>query len=208
MAGTPGKPAGARRRKVYDQAYFDTWYRQRGMGGGAALSRKVGLAVAMAEYHLGRPLQSVLDVGCGEGAWLAPLRRLRPGVRYLGVDASEYAIARHGARRNLHWLPFGDLASLTLPEPVDLLVCADVMHYLEDAELKRGLREFPRLCDGVAFLELFAEGDDIVGDTEELHWRPASWYRSLFARHGFRWAGPHCYLSAGLAARATAMELP
>lgn len=205
---TSGKGPAGGRGKVYDQAYFDTWYRQRGLGSSATLSRKIALAVTMAEYHLGRPIQSVLDVGCGEGAWLAPLRRLRPKVRYLGVDSSEYAIARHGSRRNLHWLPFGDLAALTLPEPVDLLVCSDVMHYLGDEELKRGLREFPRLCDGVAFLELFAEGDDIIGDTEGLHWRPAGWYRSLFARHGFRWGGPHCYLSAGLVARATAMELP
>ncbi len=194
--------------KVYDERYFDTWYRQRGMGGGAPLSRKVALAVAVAEYHLGRPLQSVLDVGCGEGAWLAPLRRLRPRVRYLGVDASEYAVQRHGARRNLHLLPFGELAALELPEPVDLLVCSDVMHYLDEGELRRGLAHFARLCDGVAFLELFAEGDDIVGDTDGLHWRPKAWYRRLFAQAGFTFAGSHCYLGAGLAARATALELP
>ena len=194
--------------KVYDKKYFDGWYRKRDLGGAAALARKVALAVAVAEYHLGRPLKSVLDVGCGEGAWRAPLLRLRPKLRYLGVDNSDYAIERYGARRNLHWMPFGDLAALPLSESVDLLVCSDVMHYLPDDELLRGLKEFPRLCHGVAFLEVFAEGDEIVGDLVGLQRRPAAWYRKAFARAGFTPAGSHAYLSAALAARATALELP
>ena len=194
--------------KTYDQRYFDTWYRQRDLGGKAALARKVALAVALAEYHLGRPIRSVLDVGCGEGAWRAPLLALRPKLFYMGVDSSEYAIARHGVRRNLHWLPFGDLEVLPPMGPVDLLVCSDVMHYLTDEELKRGLREFARLCDGVAFLEVFAEGDEIIGDLHEMRRRPAAWYRRAFQRAGFTAAGSHTYLSARVAAAATALELP
>lgn len=194
--------------KTYDRRYFDTWYRQRDLGGRAALSRKVALAVALAEYHLGRPIRSVLDVGCGEGAWRAPLLALRPKLHYMGVDSSEYAIARHGARRNLHWLPFGDLAALPPMRPVDLLVCSDVMHYLPDDELKRGLKEFARLCDGVAYLEVFAEGDDIIGDLVEMRRRPAAWYRRTFAKAGFTAAGSHLYLSGNRAAAATALELP
>jgi SAM-dependent methyltransferase len=194
--------------KTYDRRYFDTWYRQRDLGGKAALARKVAMAVAVAEYHLGRPIRSVLDVGCGEGAWRAPLLALRPKLRYMGVDSSDYAIARHGARRNLHWLPFGDLAALPPMPPVDLLVCADVMHYLADDELKRGLMEFARLCDGVAYLEVFAEGDDIIGDLVQMRRRPAAWYRRAFARAGFIAAGSHLYLSEGVAGVATALELP
>jgi SAM-dependent methyltransferase len=194
--------------KTYDRRYFDTWYRQRDLGGKAALTRKVALAVALAEYHLGRPIRSVLDVGCGEGAWRAPLLALRPKLHYMGVDSSEYAIARHGARRNLHWLPFGDLAALPPMRPVDLLVCSDVMHYLADDELKRGLKEFARLCDGVAYLEVFAEGDDIIGDLVEMRRRPAAWYRRVFAKAGFTAAGSHLYLSENVASVATALELP
>ncbi|MBW8311847.1 MAG: class I SAM-dependent methyltransferase [Rhizobium sp.] len=194
--------------KVYDRRYFDTWYRQRDLGGPAALNRKVALAVALAEYHLGRPIKSVLDVGCGEGAWRAPLLKLRPRLRYMGLDNSDYAIERFGPRRNLHWLPFGDLAALPPSPPVDLLVCSDVMHYLEEDELLRGLREFSRLCHGVAFLEVFAEGDEIIGDLKGMFRRPAAWYRKAFARAGFRAAGSHCYLSDALAIRATKLELP
>ena len=193
--------------KVYDEKYFDTWYRRRGMGSAATLRRKVALAVSTAEYFLGRPLRSVLDVGCGEGAWRQPLLTLRPDLRYQGVDASEYAIRRYGAHRNLHWLPFGDLAALAPSSPADLLVCSDVMHYLADDELLRGLAEFSRLCSGVAFLEVFAEGDDIIGDLKDMRRRPAIWYRRAFAKAGFAAAGSHLYLSRDVAAAATALEL-
>src|SRR5690606_4658183 len=115
-------------QKRYDQHYFDTWYRRRGIGGAQRLARKVALAVATAEYHLERPLRSVLDIGCGEGAWRAPLLRLRPGVRYLGFDSSEYAIARHGARRNLHLARFADFATLRPCHTARTLVLRHVMH--------------------------------------------------------------------------------
>jgi SAM-dependent methyltransferase len=194
--------------KTYDEAYFDTWYRRRGLGSPAALQRKVAMALATAEYFLGRPVRSVLDVGCGEGAWRAPLLELRPKLRYMGVDSSEYAIGRHGTRRNLHFLSFGDLAALRLTQAVDLLVCSDVMHYLPDAELRAGLGEFARLCDGAAFLEVFTASDDIVGDLQDLRRRPAAWYRREFDRAGFVQAGPHLWLGVGVAATATALELP
>lgn len=195
-------------KKVYDRDYFENWYRRRDLGGAAALGRKVALAVATAEYHLGRPIKSVLDVGCGEGAWRAPLLKQRPGLNYMGLDSSDYAIDRYGASRNLHWMPFGDLAAVGFSRPVDLLVCSDVMHYLADDELLRGLKEFARLCHGVAFLEVFAEGDEIIGDLKELHRRPAAWYRKAFGKAGFTPIGSHLYLAAPLASRATALELP
>ena len=192
--------------KRYDRAYFDRWYRERGMGDGARVARKVALAVATAEYHLERRLRSVLDVGCGEGAWYAPLRELRPQVRYLGFDSSAYAVARYGARRNLHLARFSDFAVLRPCPPVDLLVCADVLHYLPRRELDRGLPGLAALCGGVAFLECFAREDETEGDAEGFVPRPAVFYRRRFAALGFRQIGSHCWLSPILAAGVTALE--
>lgn len=194
--------------KVYDQAYFDTWYRERQINSPATLARKVALAVSMAEYHLCRPVRSVLDVGCGEGAWRAPLRRLRPRLHYLGLDSSEYAINRYGRQRNLRLVPFGDLEHLRLDEPVDLLVCSDVLHYLSDDELRRGLSGFAALCDGLAFMEVYCSEDDVDGDLQGFHHRPADWYRREFRRAGLVACGNHGYLLPGLANYATALELP
>ncbi len=193
-------------RKRYDQAYFDRWYRDGAIGGPQRLARKVALAVATAEYHLDRPLRTVLDIGCGEGAWRAPLRKLRPKVRYLGFDSSAYAIARHGSARNLHLAAFADFQHLRPCPPVDLLVCSDVLHYLGAREIDRGLPGLAELTGGVAFLECFARGDGAEGDDDGFLQRPASFYRRRFEAVGFRALGSHCWLSPALADAATALE--
>ena len=193
--------------KSYDKAYFDRWYRRGGIGDRARLARKVALAVATAEYHLERPIRTVLDIGAGEGAWFAPLRKLRPDVRYLGFDGSEYAIARYGRTRNLHLARFGDFELLRPCAPADLVVCSDVLHYLSKREIERGLPGVAELCGGVAFLESFAREDLAVGDEHEFQDRPASFSRKRFEALGFAHLGSHCWLSPALQERATALEI-
>ena len=194
--------------KAYDRAYFDRWYRNGEIGGAARLARKVALAVATAEYHLERPIRSVIDIGCGEGAWRAPLLKLRPKLAYLGFDASEYAIARHGRRRNLHLARFADFEFLRPCPPADLLVCSDLLHYLPTRELERGLPALAELCGGVAFIEAFAREDEAVGDDHEFKSRPASFYMTRLRALGLHPLGSHCWLSPALAGQATALELP
>lgn len=196
--------------KRYDREYFDRWYRdpEDAVKSPLVLARKVRMVVATAEYYLGRPLESVLDVGAGEGAWLAPLRALRPRVRYLGLDTSDYAIRRYGATRNLRRLSFAELEHQRFDDaPFDLVVCADVLHYVPSVEVVRGLAGFPALVGGLAFLELFCRGDEYVGDDVGFVARPAAWYRKAFGRAGLVACGSHLWLSKALAAEASALEL-
>ena len=188
-------------RKQYDRAYFDRWYRGAEAVGGqrAALQRKVDMVLGVAEYHLGHPITSVLDIGCGEGAWRAPLLRRRPKLHYLGVDSSDYAVSRYGRSRNLFPLRFGDLEWQRFEQPYDVLVCSDVLHYLPAAELKRGLSGFAELGRGFAFIELFCRGDAFEGDTDGFQSRPAGWYRKVFAENGWRAIGSQCYVHGDLA---------
>ena len=172
------------------------------------LARKVALAVSVAEHYLERPVRSVLDIGCGEGAWRAPLRKLRPRVQYLGFDASEYAIARHGRTRNLRLARFGDFATLRPCAPADLLVCSDVLHYLPTRELDRGLPALADLCGGVAFIEVFAREDETEGDDHDFQPRPAAFYRRRLRAVGLQPLGSHCWLSPARVPLATALELP
>ena len=209
---TAGPPRTERPLKTYDRAYFDRWYRQAdgSKASRSQLERTVALAVASAEVFLGRRVRTVLDVGCGEGHWRAPLLAMRPGLHYLGLDGSEYAVRRFGRTRNLHWARFGDLAALRPCPPVDLLVCADVLHYVPDAELKAGLPGLAELCGGVAFIETYTTddiaGDDVQGDFDAFVARPAKTYRRLLERSGFTFLGQHCWLSPALAGQATALE--
>ena len=192
--------------KQYDAAYFRRWYRGARATPQAELARKVAMAVAIAEFYWQRPIRSVLDVGCGEGAWRAPLLKLRPRLHYRGVDASEYAVARYGRTRNLALATFGQLEHLRFGPPADLLVCSDVIHYVPTTELRRGLSGFSELCDGVAFLELYARGDQIRGDKDGFLSRPAASYRRWFREAGFVACGSHAYLSPNLHANAVALE--
>ncbi len=195
--------------KQYDKSYFDRWYRnsKHERNSPALLERKVHMAVSLAEYYLERPIRSVLDVGCGEAVWRAPLLKLRPKLNYRGVDSSEYSVSRFGRTRNIAFADFGQLEQLRFGAPVDLLVCSDVMHYVSDAELKRGLKGFRELCGGLAFLELWSNEDDIIGDKIGFIERPARWYRNQFAKAGFTGCGSHSYLSAELHTAAAALEV-
>ena len=125
--------------KRYDRAYFDRWYRdpRHRVAQGGVLERRVQLAVAAAEFVLERPIRNVLDVGCGEAPWRAMLLHARPGVRYLGVDSSEYVVRRFGRSRNIRLGAVGALGDMTIGGPFDLIVCSDVLHYVATAELKR-----------------------------------------------------------------------
>lgn len=192
--------------KIYDAAYFQRWYRDRGMTGRAALARKVAMVVSTAEYYLERPIRSVLDVGCGEAPWRAELLKLRPRLHYQGVDSSEYAVARYGRSRNIALATFGQLGELRFGAPVDLLVCSDVMHYVPTAQLRRGLSGFTEHCDGVAFMELYTDEDAIAGDKLGFLSRNAAFYRRQFKRAGFVACGSHLYLGENLHGNAVALE--
>ena len=192
--------------KQYDAAYFQRWYRKLGAEHRQGLARKVALAVALAEFHLERPVRSVLDVGCGEAAWRAPLLKLRPGLRYQGVDSSEYAVARYGRSRNIALASFGQLDQLRFGAPVDLLVCSDVIHYVPTAELRRGLSGITEHCQGVAFLDLYTKEDAIAGDLRGFLPRRAADYRRWFAEAGLTACGSQAYLTPALRDRAAALE--
>jgi len=194
--------------KVYDRAYFEKWYRhpRHAVGSKQELARKVALAVAIAEYYLGRPVESVLDVGCGEAPWRAPLLALRPGIDYRGLDASEYVVRRYGRSRNIGLARFGDLASLRLDRRFDLVVCSDVLHYLKPAEIRAGLGGIADMLDGVAFLELFTSRDDVAGDRKGYIPRAPSWYLRTFESAGLIPCGSHCYLGFRLLRGIAALE--
>ena len=177
--------------KLFDRAYFEKWYRGRErVITHSELQRKVAFAVATAEYVLDRPLKSVLDVGCGEGAWFPHLEALRPKAIYLGLDSSDYAVRRFGKRRNIRQVAFGELA---LDRDYDLVVCSDVLHYLDAGDIQRGIPEIARHAAGIAFLEFMTREDRVEGDLEGFIRRPFAWYKRLFNDSGLEQIAPSCW---------------
>jgi SAM-dependent methyltransferase len=182
--------------KNYDREYFDHWYRHptHRVATRASLERKVRLAVAITEYMLGRSIRSVLDVGCGEAPWFPVLRRMRPTARYIGVESSEYAIARFGSERNIRRGSLDKLGAMRLPRNVDLIVCADVMQYVDDRGAARGLRAIRQLLGGVAYIETFTTDDGMEGDRDGWHERSSAEYRRLLRTAKLTQCGPYCYI--------------
>jgi SAM-dependent methyltransferase len=192
----------------YDRSYFDRWYRDPStrVKSPAAVRRKASLALSVAEYYLERPIRNVLDVGCGEGNWLLPLKALRPNVRYTGVDPSLYAVERFGRRRGIRHGSFAALEEVALEDAYDLVICSDMLFYLPLRELERGLDSIATRTIGVAFLELYTGEDSLVGDFPTTGLQSASFYRRMLRRKGFLSVGSHCYLGHETAERAMQLE--
>jgi SAM-dependent methyltransferase len=193
--------------KRYDRAYFEKWYRSRDrVHSPGELPRKVALAVATAEYFLRRPIKTVLDVGCGEGAWLPHLRALRPRITYTGLDSSDYVVGRFGSSRNIRKAAFGDLPSLNFTTKFDLIVCSDVMHYLPESDIRSGVRALAGFAAGLAYFEVLTAEDDVVGDLEGMARRPSAWYRKVFTAAGFAGVAPYCWLIREIADDSAGLE--
>lgn len=195
--------------KVYDAAYFAKWYHnpRTKVHSAGSVRRKVRMVLGVAEYFLRREVRTVLDIGAGEGAWRAELKRLRPKIRYLGVDPSEYVVARYGRRRNIRLGRFEELPQMPLGGPFDLIICADVLQYVATPAVKRGVRHIASLLNGVAFLESYTIADDMEGDLDGWHQRSKAEYRKIFSDTGLVACGLHCYLNPDVAEHAVELEL-
>lgn len=196
--------------KRYDKAYFDTWYRgpDPPVGDESDLERAVALAIAAAESVLARPLESVLDVGCGEGRWQPVVMDLRPEAVYLGIESSDYAVERFGDSRNIRHGRFGELGYHVFDEPFDLVVCSDVLHYLDDAEIFEGIDALADRTGGVAVIDIFTVEDDPEGDRVDFRLRPAEWYRAVLRDAGLVAIGMQMYVHEETAEMLEALDLP
>jgi SAM-dependent methyltransferase len=194
--------------KRYDRAYFDRWYREprSRITTPTEVARKARMVLGIAEFLLGRPARSVLDVGCGEGAWQPVLRRLRPSLRYTGIDSSEYAVRRFGTRRNIRLGSFGALDAHAGGAPFDVIICCDLLNYLPARELRGGVAQLPEMLGGVAYLEVLTTADGVLGDRREWHGRRPSYYLALFEDAGLVACGMHCYVGPSLSAETAALE--
>lgn len=194
--------------KRYDHRYYERFYRDpetRVLTPGER-RRRVAAVVALAEHHLGRPLRSALDVGCGQGLWGTELLRLRPRLRYLGMDPSPAAVEL--APRRLDVRPGGleSLAGLGRAR-FDLVICADVLHYLGAAAAREAFGALAARARGPLYLEVLTSAEAVEGDRRGLVRRSPSWYLRAAAAAGLEPAGLHIYLPAELAERASALEL-
>jgi SAM-dependent methyltransferase len=193
--------------KRYDDSYFERFYldpKTRVLSP-AERRRRVTATLATCERYLDRPLRSVLDVGCGIGMWGRELVRLRPRLRYLGLEPSQAAVSR--ARRWGLEVQLGDLASLDrVRGTFDLVICADVLHYVPDDQVTPAVAALATKTHGLAQLEVLTSAESVEGDLADMQRRAPRWYLTRFRRQGLVPCGLHLYLTPALHEAAAALE--
>ena len=179
----------------FDQAYYRRFYYDpRTAVTSRTEMRARARLIGAFSAHIGLPVRRILDAGCGTGLLRAPLLRALPKAAYVGLEASEYLCRRYG------WQP-GQVQDLRPDVPFDLLICYDVLQYLEAREAARALANFARLCRGVLYFSALTRRDwqmncDRSRTDARVHLRSAEWYRERL-RRGFREVGAGFWLRRG-----------
>jgi SAM-dependent methyltransferase len=177
-------------REYYRRYYFDP---RTAVASRAEMRARAQLIAALT-VHAGLPVRRVLEAGCGTGLLAAPLRRLLPRAQYVGLEASAYLCTRFGWQR-------GRIEAYRARTPFDLVICYDVLQYLDERAARRALANFARLCRGVLYFSALTRYDlahnaDPARTDASVHLRSAEWYRRRLRRH-FREAGLGFWLRRG-----------
>ena len=179
----------------FDRAYYRRFYfdPQTAVANRREMAARARLIAAMT-VHAGLPVRRILEAGCGTGMLRGALKRLLPRAQYTGLETSEYLCERYG------W-EHGRIEKYRTRAPFDLVVCYDVLQYLDDRAAARALANFGRLCRGVLYFSALTIYDlkhnaDRQRTDANVHLRSAHWYKSRLRRQ-FREAGLGFWLRRG-----------
>ena len=165
----------------FDERYYERFYL--GCASRARMashaSRTADLLYGAARYYeIG--VRRVVDLGAGTGRLLRAIGRRFPSARLVGVELSPWAARRYGwVERSL--LDFEDAAGF------DLVVCNDVLQYLDDRDASRAIERIASLCRGLAYVTAVTDRDLAeIWDPERSdpsgNFRSAAFYRRRLAR--------------------------
>ena len=181
-----------RRHEDFDEAFFHRYYGDSAtrVADDGDAARLVGLIGGVLDY-VGVRVRRVLDAGCGVGLLRAPLLERYPRARYEGLEASPFLCRKFGWRQ-------GSIAAIKSPRRFDLVVCHDVLQYLDDATAARSIANLGRLTHAALYFSALTQGDwrrsaDQSRTDRDVHLRPADWYRERLRRR-FRHVGAGLYL--------------
>lgn len=154
---------------VYDGLFYDY------IRDGALRSARKVLSVILT--HL--PVESVLDVGCGEGAWLSVWKE--SGVPTVaGIDGDYVSRSRLMIDAG-EFQPYDLAMPFDLGRRFDLAQCLEVAEHLPEAAAAPLVRSLTRHSD----LVLFSAAPPGQGGEDHISERPYDYWRALFADQGY-----------------------
>jgi SAM-dependent methyltransferase len=163
-------------RSRFDAAYYRRFYLTAATRATsrAQIDTRGALIAALLE-QLDIPVRRILDVGCGLGWYERPLRKRFRNAVYVGTEISEYLCKTRG------WT-HGSIVDLKLKGRFDLVLCSDVVQYLNDADTARAMANLANWCRGALYFHAptrrdWHENVDPSGTDVNVYLRTASWYR-------------------------------
>jgi len=156
-------------RGVYDDSFYEAH---------SAASLRSARVYLSFLWRFAQPA-SVLDVGCGRGAWLKACHELG-STRLLGLDGEwndqsgmiDGAIEYRSIDLNK---PFG------VPQKVDLAMSLEVAEHIEPSTAQ----QFVRCLTAASDMVLFSAACPKQGGTNHINEQPQSFWATLFAANGF-----------------------
>jgi trans-aconitate methyltransferase len=172
---------------VFGADYFRKFYldpRTRVVTAGEMHSRAALIAAILEHAEL--PTRRILDAGCGVGLLKKPFARVLPRAQYTGLEFSAYLCRRYG------WIQ-GSVADYVAKRPFDLVVCYDVLQYLDDTEAARALDNLRLLSRAAVYVSALTREDwrkncDRSRSDGAVHLRSGDWYRRRL-RKSFHYLG-------------------
>lgn len=154
---------------AYDQAFY------------AGINQTTASSAALVSTLLTErfPVRSAVDIGCGEGVWLAAFKG-RGAADVLGIDGDYVNRERLAIPKDCF-----HAADLTKPIQLgrrfDLALCLEVAEHLPAERGATLVRDLTALSD----LVLFSAAIPFQGGTEHINEQWQDYWRDLFKAHGY-----------------------
>jgi trans-aconitate methyltransferase len=168
-------------RAAFDSSYFRKYYFSAATRvTGAAEMRGRAQLIAAILRHANIPVRSILDAGCGIGLLRKPFAAALPRARYRGLETSEYLCTRYSWTR-------GSVVDFAPRSPSDLVICYDVLQYLNDRDAARAIANLAKLGRAAVYISALTREDwrancDKTLTDRAVHLRPGDWYRRRLRR--------------------------
>jgi SAM-dependent methyltransferase len=191
---------------AFDSAYFRKYYFDAATRvTTAAEMRGRAHLIAAVLKHAGIPVRSILDAGCGIGLLRRPFAEALPRARYRGLEASDFLCARY------KWIK-GSVADFAPRFSSDLVICYDVLQYLDDDAAARAIANLAKLTGAALYISALTREDwrencDRSLTDRSVHLRPGDWYRRRLRRR-FNYLGFGVWLRKNVTAILWDMERP
>jgi predicted TPR repeat methyltransferase len=189
---------------VFGSAYFRKFYLSPNTRViSPAEMRLRGRLIAAILAQAAIPVRSIIDAGCGIGLLRKPFADELPRARYHGLEASDYLCKRYGWTR-------GSVVDYVPRKPADLVVCYDVLQYLDERDASRAIANLAHMTRAALYISALTREDwrdncDRSRTDRAVHLRAGEWYRRRLKRN-FRYLGFGVWLRKDVTALLWDME--